>query len=406
VASPALPRIGVFHADAQHARQTALAFQEAGLLGWYATSHGLPPLSSSALLRKVRDRRSSQPSPSYPDAGLTRHLATLSRLEIAVARFGDRTASWGEQRGERRFQRAVIKLVEREPVDVLCGYDSRALEVFRWAKPRGIRCILHQTDFHPAFRNEALAEEWDRHPDFFPLDYAPVGPDRIARQDEELALADLVVVGSEFAAQILRDKGCDANKIRVVPSGYDDAAFPVSYPERSPLESRPAQMLFVGDLSPANGIAYLLEAFEMVKPERATLTLIGPLRMPQTTFARYAAFVDHVPYLPMTALVHHLIAADGFVFPCLCDGNGQGLYDAFGAGLGIIQSSHADAATVHGRNGVVLDRLSRDALAQAIDDALTPPERLSQWGRESWHMRPERSWTTYRRTIARLVVPS
>ena len=31
-------RIGVFHPGTQHSWQTALAFQEAGMLGWYATS--------------------------------------------------------------------------------------------------------------------------------------------------------------------------------------------------------------------------------------------------------------------------------------------------------------------------------------------------------------------------------
>jgi hypothetical protein len=51
----------------------------------------------------------------------------------------------------------------------------------------------------------------------------------------------------------------------------------------------------------------------------------------------------------------------------------------------------------------VLDELSVEALTQAIEDALNPPERLVQWGRESWHMRPERSWTTYRRTIVRTI---
>ena len=31
-------RVGVFHPGTQHSWQTALAFQEAGLLAWYATS--------------------------------------------------------------------------------------------------------------------------------------------------------------------------------------------------------------------------------------------------------------------------------------------------------------------------------------------------------------------------------
>lgn len=394
----------MFHPGVQHARQTALAFQESGQLGWYATAAN-PSLQRPAIARWLRQvPRADVSPPPYPDGSLTRRFATLSRAEVLAAQLGERAAAWSERRGLHRFQRDVIKLVEREPVDILWGYGDAALEVFRWAKPRGIRCVLDRSEVHGEFRNQALAAEWDSHPDFFALDYAPIPRERIARQDEELALADLVVARSAFCAQTLRDHGCDDAKIRVVPHGYDDAVFPAHRPERPPLDGRPAQILFIGEISPANGMAYLLEAFSNVVPERATLTLVGPLQMPRTTFARYAAFVDHVPQLPAAGVIPYLLAADGFVFPCLYEGEGTALCDALGAGLGIIQSGQADTPTVHGRNGIVVDRLSSEALAQAIADALTPPDHLVRWGRESWHMRPERSWTTYRRMVVRTVL--
>lgn len=392
----------MFHPGVQHSRQTALAFQEAGQLAWYATTANpsLPP----AIARWRRPvPRADASSQVYPDEALTRRFATLSRAEVLAARLGDRAAAWSAQRGLRRFQRDVMSLAEREPVDILWGYGDTALEVFRWAKARGIRCMLDRGEVHPDFRNHALAAEWDHHADFFALDYAPIPRDRIARQDEELALADLVIARSEFCAQTLRDHGCDAAKIRVVPHGYDDSAFPAHRPERPPLDGRPAQILFIGEISPANGMAYLLEAFSHVAPDRATLTLVGPLLMPRTTFSRYAAFVDHVPHLPAAGVSPYLLAADGLVFPCLFEGEGTVLCDALGAGLGIIQSSQADTPTVHERNGLVLDRLSSEALATAIADALTPADHLARWGRESWYMRPERSWTTYRRMVARTV---
>lgn len=406
MANSASPIIGVFHPGAQHSRQTAVAFQEAGQLAWYAVTDNPSLQPAIGRWRRQTPRAAAASPPPYPDGALIRRFATLSHAEVLAARFGDRAAAWSAQRGLRRFQRDVIKLAEREPVDVLWGYGGTALDVFRWAKSRGIRCVLDRSEVHPAFRNDTLAAEWDRHPDFFALDHAPIPRERIAHQDEELALADLVVARSNFCAQTLRDHGCDDAKIRVVPHGYDDATFPANRPERLPLDGRPAQILFVGEISPANGMAYLLDAFSNVAPERATLTLVGPLRMPRTTFARYAACVDHEPDLPATGLISHLLAADGFVFPCLYEGEGIGLCDALGAGLGIIQSSHADTPTIHGRNGIVLDRLSSEGLAQAIADALMPPERLAQWGRESWHMRPERSWTTYHRMVVRTVVAS
>jgi len=63
-------------------------------------------------------------------------------------------------------------LIQREPVDVLWGYNTSSLEVFRWAKKQGIRCILDQTIGHCAAMNRVMLAEQTRNPEFFPRNFA------------------------------------------------------------------------------------------------------------------------------------------------------------------------------------------------------------------------------------------
>lgn len=389
----------MFHPGSQLSQQTALAFQEAGQLAWYATS--LPP--ETAWPFRARPHRTAVADQAHAlDPASIRPIGAFGLMETAVRQFaGSGVASWLERRVHDRFMADLQSLLQAEPVDVVWGYEGYALDGFRWAKHAGLRCVLDQRSAHRKTKSCLLQEERARHPDFFAAENASVDSSTMAVQDEELALADLVIVGSEFCRQSLRENGCAEDKIRIVPYGYDDTAFPIVLPPRVPLSGRPARFLFVGELSAARGIAYLLKAFRTISPERARLTLVGPLHMPPITFAHHAAHVIHFSKLSRDAVIGQLFSADALIFPSLFDEGDVTLYEALGAGLGIIQSANADIPTVHGRNGIVLERLTVDMLANAIDVALTPAERLAQWCRESWHMRPERSWNTYRRAIQR-----
>ncbi|NIQ94070.1 MAG: glycosyltransferase, partial [Desulfuromonadales bacterium] len=65
-------------------------------------------------------------------------------------------------------------------------------------------------------------------------------------------------------------------------------------------------------------------------------------------------------------VVKHMRAADCFVFPSLFEGSAITLYEAVGAGLGIIQSAASGIGAEDGRNGLCLDTVSVDALTEAI----------------------------------------
>lgn len=407
-----MPDVGVFHPVTQHSWQTSLAFQQAGRLRWFATSVYYDPQRwpyrierwlPGRLAEKIHKEFERRVSPSL-DPKLVRQLSLGEWASAALRRSNQhKLEHWLNRINARAFGKAVIKLVEREPVSVLWGYDTTSLEVFRWAKARGITCVLDQTIGHPASFNKTMLAEKERHPEFFFDSFEPFDQAWIDRQNEELALADLVVVGSTFCRDTLIENGVPAEKIRVVSYGADEALFPADRPQRAPLEGRPVEFLFVGSVEPRKGIAYLLEAMPQISPERARLTMVGRMLTPSRTFERFSRWVRHVPHVSRAEVVSYFLMADCFVFPSLFEGGGIVLYEACRAALGIIQSAMCGDGVREALNGVIMPSVTTEALLAQMQNVTGSPALLEQWQNASWEHQEERTWAVYRQRIRELV---
>lgn len=407
-------RVGVFHPGSQHSLQTALAFQESNELGWHATSayydparwpyriERLVPAALGARLNREFRRRFD---PRINTANV-RQFGLDEWIEIALRRLRlPALADRVNRIGNRRFARSVIRLIKREPVDAVWGFNTSAYDVFHWARPRGIRCILDQTIGHPRALNRVLEAEHALHPDYFSAPAALHDQAALDLQAKEVALADVVVCGSEFCAQTMRDNGCPPDKIRIVPYGYNESLFPDTPPQRAPLAGRPVNFLFVGTVEPRKGVAHLLEAFTQVPDSDATLTVIGNPVVPAATLARFTGRVHFISQLPRSEVVEHFRAADCFIFPSLFEGGGIVLYEAAAAGLGIVQSQFCGDGVRDGKNGLILDAVTPASILETVQRIVADREMLARWQTASWQMRQERSWSVYRAAIRDLAAP-
>jgi glycosyltransferase involved in cell wall biosynthesis len=405
-------RVGVFHPGTQHSWQTALAFQEAGTLAWYATSVFYDPTRwpyrlEGCVPQRVAQRLNREFRRRFTpllDPGKVRQFGFWEWSETLLQRLGqDRLAGYCNRKGNQAFCQQTIRLIEREPVDLLWGYDTSSLEVFKWARRRGIRCVLDQTIGHPVTQNQVMLEEQKRHPEFFMEDYRPHDRAWIERQDAEMAEANVVVVGADFCARTLIENGCAREKLKVIPYGYDESLFPVQAPQRPATAFSGVDFLFAGEVGPRKGAAYLLKAFANIPKDQARLTLVGRLAIPPATFRKFADRVRHVPQVPRREIVSFFTAADCFVLPSLFEGSPIVLNEACGAGLGIVQSDRCgDDARLHD-NGVVLGEISVAALTEVIERVAGDGRLRERWQAASWACRGERTWAHYRRKVAELV---
>ena len=356
-----------------------------------------PKTVRNYLERELRRRRYD----ALDDSLVRRHFA----LEPLERWLGTRNVDVAEALTSLRhrvFPFRLIRLLRREPVDVLWGpYDC--LEAFEWAKPKGITCILDQPIVHFNSLDEILRAEQRRHPDYFISALHKVRSTQLRRQQRAAEIADVIVVGSPYAAQSMIDHGAPRAKLAVIPYGFDETAYRDDLPNRPSLRGRPLEVLFVGSAGPRKGIAHLLEAFQHIAPEQACLTIVGPLDMPAQRLAGRGPHVRYLGQVRRDAVAAHMRAADCLILPSLAEGGGIVLYEATAAGLPLIHSDRCGDGVREGRNGIILPEVSADAIRRAVLSMAGDPKLWEQMRLAAWSMRHERTWTCYRNQAVALV---
>ena len=126
----------------------------------------------------------------------------------------------------RRFALRVREDLKRRaslPADaIFFAYDTGALEALEWCREHGVKCVLNQMDPNRVEVDLVRAEEkqWPG----WALEALAVPETYFARREREWALADRVVVNSEFSRKALLQQGVPTEKLVVIPLCYEAVA--------------------------------------------------------------------------------------------------------------------------------------------------------------------------------------
>ena len=394
----------------QNVRQTALAFAEAGLLEEFWTclnwqQGGLldRSLSFSPHLQNELRRR------SFP-AELAPFIRTHSWRE------------WGRQiagqlgwrlltRDERGLfsvdavylsldRRVAKRLATSLTIKAVYAYDAGALATFRAAKKRGLKCIYEHPTVYWRIVRQYQREEAELHPEWAPtLGALADSEEKLARKDEELALADLVITASTFAKEsVARAPGLKAS-IRVVPYGTRPATVSLA---RGPGSGK-LRVLFVGALSQAKGLGYLLEAVTHIGPE-IEFTLIGRRISPAVPAPSVLDKHRWIPSLPHNELLEEMSRHDVLVLPSLHEGFGLVMTEAMGQGLVVITTPHTAGPDLitDGADGFLVPIRSSEAIEETLALLLRDRDRLKTMQEAARRKALAWTWENYRQRLLRL----
>jgi glycosyltransferase involved in cell wall biosynthesis len=336
----------------------------------------------SALARRWFPSLAARRASALPDS-IVKHRV-LGRLAIdASMRLGG-IGGWNAiLRRNEWFQKWAAREVARSEARTVFSYSYTARLPFAAAKKRGATCILGQIDPGPrevevvrektaAYRDLALTEE------NLPSEYW-----RLWR--EEIELADKVVVNSPWSARLLVEAGVSAAKLVEIPLVYEcggsmeHGAWSMEGEEpgavASPAQAKGAERkepskrlkaLFLGSVILRKGVGQLFDAIRMLKNESVDFTFAGPigikipddvLRMPNV---RFLGPVDKAT----TEKLYK--TSDIFLFPTISDGFGLTQLEALGHGLPVIASMHCGQVVEDCLNGLVLQEVTPEGIAEAI----------------------------------------
>jgi alpha-maltose-1-phosphate synthase len=226
---------------------------------------------------------------------------------------------------------------------------------------------------------------------------------KLARKDQELQLAELVVVPSEFVRSTLQEYKIDAKPIVVVPFG---SPLPLTTSPHTPT-SGPLRVLYVGSLGQRKGLSYALEAVQSLGSQ-VSLTLIGRVSPPECR-PLVAALRRHrwIESLPHHQVLEQMRQHDVLVLPSLFEGYALVISEALSQGLPVITTPNSGASVTirNGVEGFIVPIRDSLAIAECLQQLADNRTQLIEMRQACLRRAADLSWSVYEQGLRSVVGP-
>lgn len=299
-----------------------------------------------------------------------------------------------------RFASKYLKKHADKISAVYC-YEDGALETFKIAKQLNIKCIYElpigywRTHHRLNQEESALQPEWAN-----TWSATQDSTTKLARKDEELALADHIIVASSFTQKTLEDYPQSLATITVVSYGCP--------PKNETLDRNWFQatdklkVLYVGGLSQRKGLSYLVEAINALA-NKVEFSFIGngaalELVQKKSPNATYLGTMPHSQVLE--AMREH----DVLVFPSLFEGFGMVITEAMSQGMVVIATDHTALPDIADEStGIRVPVRDPSAIEDALNDLINNPEKVEKIGKSAMRLAQSYQWRDYESKIVNAV---
>lgn len=351
------------------------ALQHRGLLRELITDLWIRP---GSVLRSLRSGLAGRFHPSLSSARVTAPNASALTFAVRSSLTGETGWTLINKRNDW-FQRSVVAQLRQRNnrIDSVFAYSYAAKDIFELARARGWRTVLGQIDPGPA--EERIVAGLDAK-----NGWQPAPPEYWQQWRSECELADQIVVNSNWSREALLSEGVSAEKIRIVPLAFEASeeshSFTRTYPETFTPE-RPLRVLFLGQINLRKGATQLFDAVRLLRNEPIDFWFVGPLQVeiPSELKDRIKCF----GIAPRSDVDRYYRDADVFILPTLSDGFGLTQLEAQSWKLPLIASRNCGDVVTHDFNGLLLQEVSGDAIAGALQRLLRSPALLQTMSENS-----------------------
>lgn len=402
-------RAWVVHATGNaNVRAVLSGLDEADLLECYWTTLGWPESAWwRGLLPAKYQEKAARRAYALPRGQI--QSWALPEVRRLARRGGDRSAGATRARVDEvyralgeRVARALRRRAEDKLPEVVYAYEDGAEAVFRAARERGCRTVYDLPIGYGGAARRLLEEEAERSPAWaMTLAGLAETPAKRAWKNEEIALADRILVASSFTAATLREYPGTLPPVQVIPYGTPPVA---AAPPTPRAIGAPLRVIFVGGLSQRKGLSDLFAAVDGLGAA-VRLTVVG--RRPAGCAALDAALGRHrhLATLSPAGVLAELRQHDVLVFPSLFEGFGLVITEALSQGLAVVTTPHTAGPDLltDGREGRLVPIRRPDLLAAALADLAADGEQLRAMQEAALVRARELRWDRYGQVVAQAV---
>jgi len=285
----------------------------------------------------------------------------------------------------RRFAECVREDLKRRkdlgPDTIFFAYDTGALETMEWCREQGIQCVLNQMD--PNRVEVELVRSEEKQWPGWSLESIHVPEAYFARREREWALADRVVVNSEFSRKALFQQGVPAEKVLVIPLCYErelgDGSQKSGVSRQWSSGSRgasPLRVLFLGQVILRKGIQYLLAAARQMERQNIHFDVVGSIGISKQAIATAPANVTFHGRAGRDQASDWYRRSHLFVLPTISDGFAITQLEAMAHGLPVITTPCCGEVVSDSMDGFIVPSRDPGALVMILQRYIAEPGLL------------------------------
>lgn len=251
-------------------------------------------------------------------------------------------------------------------VDLVHTFCSGGLELIREAKSRGIRTIVEQTNAPAGVYSRIIDEEHKKYAGF--IEHSETNDSWQSwahREQQEWDAADMVICGSQFVVDGIREVGGPVHKTVVVPSGVEVPAR--AMPRKIRGKGASVNVLYVGRIDLRKGAHYLIEAARRMKDAHVSFRMCGAELLTPRALQDLPPNLEILGRVPRAEIQRQYEWADVFCLPSLCEGSAMVTYEAMAMGLPVITTPNSGSIVQDGVNGFLFPARDPDAIVAAIE---------------------------------------
>jgi glycosyltransferase involved in cell wall biosynthesis len=312
----------------------------------------------------------------------------------------------GIERSYRYHDSLVARALARDArdYDVVHCWPRATVRTCEQAHRWGVPCFREVPNTHTAHAFEVVARELEAlglpppqgHSHTF--DQA-----RLAREEQEYAIADALLVPSAYSRETFRERGFQEGKLLLHRYGYEPERFSPRVEAQGEAE-RPFTALFVGSCEPRKGLHHALRAWrDSGAAERGRFIICGSFS-PEYR-AVLGELLDHrsIELRGFVADPSELMrASDVFVLPSVEEGSALVTYEAQACGCVLAVSRAAGARCRDGIEGLVHEPGDVATLTDHLRRLDTDPELLQRLRAASIAQSKDLTWSAAATELAEI----